>query len=360
MSRIRIAVVGAGHLGRIHTRLLRTLPQFELAVVVDPLEAARAEVARLFDVPVDSDHRPWIERVDAVVVAAPTVFHHGVTCDFLSAGVAALVEKPLASDGAQAAELVRLAKLRKAVLQVGHVERFNPAWLAVRPRIGEPLLIEGVREGVFSFRSTDVGVVFDLMIHDIDLALDLARSPVVDVEATGAAYLGAHEDTAQARLGFENGATALLSASRVSHGAARALKIRCRDSLAAIDFQAKTAHLTRFDERLVRGELDVAAMTPAERSQIKDRLLTELFVREEIPVPAADAITAELVDFAAAIRTGRSPAVTGADGAEAVQVAERIVAAIAADQASRNRREPTILTGPHWRKAGAEKRRQAG
>jgi predicted dehydrogenase len=359
MSRIRIAVVGAGHLGRIHTRLLKTLPQFEVAVVVDPQEAARAEAARLFDTPVDADHRPWIERVDAVVVAAPTELHHAVTCDFLRAGVAALVEKPLASDPEQAAELVRLAKLRKTTLQVGHVERFNPAWTAARPRIGEPLSIEGVREGVFSFRSTDVGVVFDLMIHDIDLALELVRSPVVDVEATGAAYLGEHEDVAQARLRFAGGAVATLSASRVSHAAVRTMKVRCRDAFATIDFQAKSAQLTRIDPGLVRGEVDVARMSPAERGLAKDRLLTELFVREEIAVAPADAITAELVDFAESIQTGRSPLVSGADGEEAVRVAQRVVAAIAADQAAAPRREPTILTGPHWKPAAAL-RRQAG
>jgi len=359
MSRIRIAVVGAGHLGRIHTRLLRTLPQFEVAVVVDPVEAARAEAARLFEVPVDADHRPWIERVDAVVVAAPTERHHAVTCDFLRSGVAALVEKPLASDAAQATELVRLARLRKTALGVGHVERFNPAWIAARSRIGAPLAIEAAREGVFSFRSTDVGVVFDLMIHDIDLALDLVRSPVVDVEATGAAFLGPHEDVAQARLRFENGATALLSASRVSHGAVRAMKVRCREAFAEIDFNAKAARLTRIDPRLVRGEVDVARMTASERTATKDRLLTELFVREELAVVPADAITAELADFAEAIRTGRSPRASGADGAAAVEVAQRIVAAIAADNAATSAREPTILTGPHWNRA-AEVRRAAG
>jgi predicted dehydrogenase len=356
MSRIRIAVVGAGHLGRIHARLLRTLPQFEVAVVVDPSESARVEAARLFDVPVDADYRPWIEQVDAVVVAAPTERHHAVTCDFLHAGVAALVEKPLASDSEQATELVRLARLRKTVLQVGHVERFNPAWTAARSRIGEPLAIEGTREGVFSFRSTDVGVVFDLMIHDIDLALDLAGSPVADVEATGAAFLGPHEDVAQARLRFENGCTAVLSASRVSHGAVRAMKVRCRDAFAEIDFNAKAARLTRIDPRLVRGEIDVARMTSAERTATKDRLLTELFVREELAVVPADAITAELVDFAEAIQTGRSPRATGAHGAEAVNVAERIVAAIAAEHAAAAGREPTILTGPHWNRATAPRR----
>jgi len=351
MTKIRTAIVGAGHLGRIHARIMKTLDAFELVAVIDPVEAARKTVAEQFGVAVDDDHRNWLDKVDAVVIAAPTVFHHAVTRDFLEAGVHAFVEKPICATIGEAEELVECAMLRRLALQVGHVERFNPAWQAARPHLQAPHYIEAVREGVFSFRSTDVGVVLDLMIHDIDLVLDLVKSRVVDVEACGTSLLGTREDIAHARLRFENGCTAVLNASRVSHVATRRMSVRTTDTLAAIDFNTRTATLTRIHESLLRGDLDVERLTHEEKLQVKDVLFTKLLKQETLEAAPRDAIAAELQDFSDAIRSCRRPTVSGLDGLEALRVATKVVAAIQGpiEQPTRETK-PTILTGPHWHK----------
>ena len=169
MRRLRLAVVGVGHLGRIHARLALGLENVELAAVVDPLEANRFQVAVDCGAQALADHRELIGRVDAAVIATPTRFHHQVGMDLLSHGVHLLIEKPLAGSLAEAEELAAEAQRRGLVLQVGHVERFNPAWSAALPHLRDPKYIEAVRCGPFSFRSTDIGAVLDIMVHDLDL-----------------------------------------------------------------------------------------------------------------------------------------------------------------------------------------------
>lgn len=349
MKKIRTAIVGAGHLGRIHARIIKTLDEFELVAVIDPVEAARNMVAQQFGVAVDDDHRRWLDQVDAVVIAAPTKYHHAVTRDFLEAGVHAFVEKPICATTGEAEELVECAMLRRLALQVGHVERFNPAWQAVRPHLQAPQYLECVREGIFSFRSTDVGAVLDLMIHDIDLVLDLVKSRVVDVEACGMSLLGSREDIAHARLRFENGCIAVLNASRVSHAPARTMKVRTADTLASIDFNNRTATMTRVHESLLRGDVDVERLSHPEMLQVKEVLLTTLLKQETLEAAPRDAIAAELQDFSESIRTGRRPTVSGLDGLEALRVATKIIAAIQGPQEMPTREtKPKILTGPHW------------
>lgn len=349
MKKIRTAVVGAGHLGRIHARIMKTLEDFELVAIIDPVEAARNAAGEQFGVPTDGEHRNWLDKVDAVVIAAPTKFHHRVTRDFLEAGVHAFVEKPICATIGEAEELVECAMLNQRALQIGHVERFNPAWQAAKPHLKSPQYLECSREGVFSFRSTDVGVVLDLMIHDIDLVLDLVKSRVVDVEACGTSLLGTREDIANARLRFENGCVANLTASRVSHTAVRKMSVRTADTLAAIDFNTRTATLTRIHESLLRGDLDVECLNSAEKQQVKDVLLTTLLKQETLEAAPRDAIGAELQDFADSIRTGRRPTVSGLDGLEALRIATKVVEAIQGPQELPTREtKPKILTGPHW------------
>lgn len=327
MTQIRCAVIGAGHLGKIHARILKTLPEFELSVIVEPMEAARSAAAETFQVSVDADHRPWIDRVDAVIVAAPTKFHHQVAGDFLRAGKHAFIEKPITSDVEQAEQLVAAAQRSRVVLQVGHVERFNPAWTELRSRVHSPRFVECRREGTFTFRSTDVGVVLDLMIHDIDLVASLVRSPVVDVEASGAAWFGLREDVAYARLQFDNGCTAVFHASRMQPGVSRQMRLRSDAEIASVDFQTRTVQTTSIDLALQRGEIDVERMPAVDRDQIRQRL-GELLKTETVTAEPCDAITAEQRDFADSIREGRRPLVSGADGLEAVRIAARILDAI--------------------------------
>src|SRR5262249_53127328 len=215
MERLRLAVVGVGHLGKEHARILAGLSGVELVGVVDARAEQAEVVARRCSTRPFTDHRQLLaESLDAAVIAVPTIHHHAVAADYLRAGVALLVEKPLASTLAQADELVDLARRVGVLLQVGHVERFNPAFEQLSRRPLQPKLVTCQRLSPFSGRSLDIGVVLDLMIHDLDLLLALVSAPVRDVSAVGLSLLSGHEDFAQAYLTFESGCVAHLSASR--------------------------------------------------------------------------------------------------------------------------------------------------
>jgi len=216
VKHLRLAVIGAGRLGGFHAQKAAANPDVELVAVVDPVPAARNRVAAECHTRALADYRGLVGAIDAAIVAAPTRLHHRIGMDLAGEGVHLLVEKPLCSRLAEAEELVERAEKQGVVLQVGHVERFNPAFAAAAPYLVEPKYIEAVRASGFTFRSTDVGVVLDLMIHDIDLVLSLVGSPVQRVEAMGVSVLGGHEDAANARIQFASGCVATLSASRVS------------------------------------------------------------------------------------------------------------------------------------------------
>ncbi len=363
MKPLKGAVVGAGHLGRIHAQKLAGMDGVSLVGVADPIESNREAVAQAHGVRAFSDHRQLGRGVDAAVVATPTRWHHAVALDLLNDGVHLLVEKPLAPTEAECAELVDTARRRALVLQVGHVERLNPALDAVLPFVRFPKYIEAVRRGGFTFRSTDIGAVLDLMIHDIDVILALVQSPLRRVEALGLSLLGRHEDVVNARLSFANGCIASLSASRVSHTAARTMNIWSRRGFAAVDFAARTATLIHPSETLLRRELDVEKLSSDEKQRLKDSLLTEHLPVEKLAVEPCDAITAELLDFTDSIRTGRVPRVTGEQGRDAVAVAEQVLAAMAAHAWDGNADGPVgplalppaaVIRAPHWglKKAG--------
>jgi len=371
---LRIAVVGAGHLGKIHARILSGLAEFRLAGIVDPVASSRCEAAAAYHTEAFADCRALLGRIDAAVVAAPTKFHRDVAIELLDAGVHLLVEKPLAATLAEAEELVDAARRRGAILQVGHVERFNPAFTAALPHVREPKYVEAVRRSAYSFRSTDIGVVLDLMIHDIDLVLSLVQSPLRSVEALGVSLFGRHEDIAHARLRFENGCVVSLNASRASYGAARTMQIWTRRAFAGLDFAGRTASIVRPSETLLRRELDVERLSPEEKGSLKDRLMAEHLPLEQIQLEPCDAITAELIDFAGAIREGRMPRVSGAAGRDAIAVAERVLAEIAVhawDGTPEGASGPLVLPmtpairPPHWRVANRSpstpvERREAG
>jgi predicted dehydrogenase len=354
---LRVAVVGAGHLGRIHAQKLAGMEGVSLVGVADPIEANRVRVAQDHGAQAFSDHRRLGRLVDAAVVATPTWSHHAVALELLNEGIHLLVEKPLAATEGECAELVDAARKRALVLQVGHVERFNPALDAVLPHVLWPKYIEAVRRGGFTFRSTDIGAVLDLMIHDIDVVLALVQSPLRRVEALGLSLFGRHEDVVNARLSFANGCVAALSASRASYTAARTMQIWSSRGFASVDFAARSATLVCPSETLLRRELDVEKLSSDERQLLKESFLTEHLSTEKLAVEPCDAITAELLDFTDSVRTGRAPRVTGEQGRDAVAVAERILAAIAchawdgtADGPTGPMLKPaaTVVRGPHW------------
>ena len=346
MSRLRLAVVGVGHLGRIHARLAAGIPEIELVAVVDGRPEARDAVAADTGARPLAEYRDLFGEVDAAVVATPTSTHARVAGELLRGGIHCLVEKPITPTAAEAEDLVQLARKRQLVLQVGHVERFNPGYVGVQSLLADARFIEARRQSGFTFRSTDVGVVMDLMIHDIDATLALVKSPVVEVNAVGTSVLTDHEDMASARLRFANGAVANLVASRTSYLPERSMQVFTNERFAAIDFTTRKATVVEPRTDVLDRSFSVTRLSEADRVRLKDSMFDELLVKREVAVVETNAIVEEQRDFAAAIRQGRAPQVTGADGRDAVAVAEMILAAIRASAEHTVRqpaRQPTVL-----------------
>jgi predicted dehydrogenase len=325
MSRLRLGVIGVGHLGKEHARILSGMADMELVGVVDA-HAPQAElIAQRCNTRAFHDHRALLPLVDAAVVATPTVHHHAVASDFLARGVPLLIEKPLASTLPQAEELVALAARRGVVLQVGHIERFNPAFEELSRRPLRPKLFTCERYSGFSGRSTDIGVVLDMMIHDLDLVLALVRSPVRTVDALGVSVLGGHEDLAQARVTFTNGCVANFSASRVHPASVRRMQVWGAEGFAALDFAKRhvtlmqpAAHLRESGHRPQPADTITLASYKAE-------LFTRHLQTLEVDCAGGDQLTAELRDFVDCLRTSAAPRVNGTAGRDAIALASRIL-----------------------------------
>ncbi|HEV7734433.1 MAG TPA: Gfo/Idh/MocA family oxidoreductase [Candidatus Binatia bacterium] len=303
-GRLRAAVVGVGYLGRFHAEKYKAHPTAELVGVVD-CDGERAQaVARDLGVRAFTDHRELIGLVDCASVAVPTHAHHAVAYDLIVGGVDVLVEKPLTTTIEDGKALLEVAVRGGRVLQVGHLERFNPAIRALGDRVTSPRFIECQRLAPFTERGTDVDVVLDLMIHDLDLILSMVPSPLRAVEAVGVPVLTASVDIANARLRFANGCIANVTASRVSLKRERKLRI----------FQADAYFSLDFDERRVR----ICRREPATDGHQPSLTIEDLEVRE------GDALKEEIDAFLTAVRKRETPAVTGWDGLRALEVAHVI------------------------------------
>ena len=299
----RVAVIGVGALGRHHARILSALPDVELAAVVDIKEARAREIGGLVNAQWSTSAAEMLGRVDAVTVAVPTDSHLAVALPFLQRGTAVLVEKPLARNAPEAQQMIDAAAASGAVLGVGHTERYNPAVAAVRPLLDDPRFIEIHRLGTFPDRSLDIDVVFDLMIHDLDVVLSIVPSEVVTVEAVGVAVLTPKPDIANARLKFASGCIANITASRISKDRVRKIRIFQRDAYLSVDYAAQEVERWR----LVKGNGAMPAIDGG-----------KLDVAQEEPLKR------ELADFVAAVRDKRAPGVTGADGLRAIELAQKI------------------------------------
>jgi predicted dehydrogenase len=323
MSRLRLAVIGVGHLGKEHARILAGMPEVELVGVADVnAEQARAVAARCGTRPF-VDYWPLLNLVDAAVVAVPTLHHHAIAAEFLRRGLPLLVEKPLAATLEQADSLVELARSRGVLLQVGHIERFNPAFRELEGRPLQPKFITCERLGPFTGRSTDIGVVLDLMIHDLDLILQLVRAPVASVAAVGVALFGGHEDVANARLTFANGCVANVTASRASPAPVRRMHVWAPEGYVALDFARRHLTLVQPSEEL-RG-LDPRLLEPAALARLKEQWFGRYLQVLELDRKDGDQLTAELQDFVHCVRTGGRPRVTGEDGHGAIALAARVL-----------------------------------
>jgi predicted dehydrogenase len=324
MDKLRVGVVGVGHLGFHHARNYARMPDVELAAVVD-IDGDRAqEVASELEAKWFTRSEDVIGRVDAVSIAVPTTSHHDVAMQFLSEGIHTLVEKPLTSTVEDGRALVEKARSSGLVLQVGHVERYNPAVEAVVSHIEEPRFIECHRLAPFVPRGVDVDVVLDLMIHDIHLAQSFVRASVKNVDAIGVAVLTPTEDIANARLEFQNGCVANLTASRVSKDKLRKVRVFQRNCYVSIDCLQRRAEVYAKSNEPEGRELlsSIRGDISASPSGVDP---TGLIVKQEVPVEQEEPLYCELRDFVTSIRESRTPRVDGEQGLAALEVAFSVV-----------------------------------
>lgn len=301
-ARLRVGVIGVGHLGQHHARLLASMPDVELTGVVDTDGARAALIAERCRTQAFTDAASLLDRVDAVTVATPTISHLAAAEPFLRRGVGVLVEKPIAASLPEADTLLRLAADGKAVLAAGHTERFNPAFTAAWPLVQAPRFVEVHRLGVFPDRSLDIDVIFDVMIHDFDLLLATVQSEVVSIEAVGVAVLTDRTDIANVRLRFASGCIANLTASRISRDRVRKIRFFQQDAYVSVDCATREVEVYR---------LETADGKPVIRGGAID-------------VQDAEPLRVELEDFVTAVRTGGRPRVSGEDGRRALALAERV------------------------------------
>lgn len=305
MTPLRAAVIGVGYLGNFHAQKYAAIDNVELVGVVDNDPQRAAEIASSLGVKTFSDHRELIGQVDAVSVVVPTQYHHTVARDFLSAGVNVLIEKPITVTIEEADELIALADQSGVVFQVGHLERFNPVLVALDDILQEPLFIESVRIAPFKPRGTDVNVVLDLMIHDIDIIQHIVKSPVERIDAIGAPVFTGEEDIANARILFKSGCVANVTASRISLKSERKMRIFQRNAYITLDFQNRKVLVAQ------KGSGEIFPGVP--NVKVDERELGE-----------ADALRSEIESFIAAIREAKQPQVSGRDGRMALETALKI------------------------------------
>ena len=309
MSGLRAAVVGVGHLGRHHARILSSTPGVTLVAVVDRDEARAAEHAKASGARVCADVGELAGLdLDAVCVAVPTEDHLAVATPLLARGLGVLVEKPMTRSLDEADRMIAAATAGNATLAVGHTERFNPAVEAALPHVTAPKFIEVHRLSPFPERSLDIDVIFDLMIHDLDIVRAMVRSDVVELEAVGVPVLSHRFDIANVRLKFASGCIANLTASRISRDRVRKLRVFQRDAYISIDYAEQQVEAFRLD-----------------RSGAKPAI-----AGGNIPIEKEEPLRREIEDFLAAVREKRAPRVTGEDGRAALALADRIASAMVA------------------------------
>jgi len=291
MQKLKCAVIGTGYLGKFHAEKYAILPECELVAIVDINEETAKTIANKHGAQAFTDYAPLLGNVDAVSIVVPTTLHYQVAKDFLNAGAHVLIEKPITTTIEQADELIAIAKAKNLILQVGHLERFNPAVLAL-DKDEKPLFIESHRLSPFNPRANDVSVVLDLMIHDIDIILALVNSEIERIDASGTAVLTKGTDIANARLTFKNGCVANVTASRISMKLERKMRLFRPSSYASVDFQ------NRILQKYRTGEKEMFPGVPE-------------IISEEATFETSDALMAEIQQFVNCIQTGEQPLVTG-------------------------------------------------
>jgi predicted dehydrogenase len=325
MSTFRIGVIGAGSMGKNHARIFGELPDLKFAAVFDERPEVAAEIAGKYGARPISTLPEFIDTVDAATIATPTVTHFDIAKQLLERGKHVLVEKPFTETPEQAHELCTLAQTRGLVLQVGHIERFNPVLSALEARLTNPRFIEATRLSPYPGRSLDVGVVLDVMIHDLEIILHLVRSPWVQVDAVGVAVLSTREDIANVRIRFENGCVANITASRISQDKLRKIRLFQKDAYLSLDYQKQEGYLLRLaadDEK--ESSLLGKLLGVATDSSIVTEFAGRKIVREPVDVEKGEPLKRELADFVACARAGAQPKVGGREATAALELALEI------------------------------------
>ena len=305
-QKVRVAVVGCGEFGRNHLRVYREMPNVEVAGVLDENRDRAAQLAQEFQIHAFQSLEELLGAVDAATVAVPTIVHREIGCRLLDMGIDTLVEKPMAKTLAEADQLLASANRNSRILQVGHVERFNPAVLAVEPIVNRPLFFEVHRLGVFTPRSLDVDVIYDLMIHDLDILLALVKEPVKEVKAVGIPVLTDKVDIAHARLEFEGGAVANVTSSRVSTERVRKMRFFQQREYVSLDYARRDA-------------LRVGVKRGGPQPE---------FGFEKLPAPEVEPLRGELDAFVSAVKSRVAPKTDGVAGRAALALADRVMESI--------------------------------
>jgi predicted dehydrogenase len=321
-KRTRVGVVGVGHLGNHHTRILSQIREAELVGVNDADAEKGRRVAQTYGTRSFESLDQLLKETDAISLVVPTTVHHPMAKRILESGKDLLIEKPITETVEQAEELVCLAQEKGVIMQVGHIERFNPALQAIEKRKVDPRFIESHRMAQFNPRGTDVAVILDLMIHDIDLILSLVKSRLSSIEAVGVPVIAESQDICNARLGFENGCVANVTASRISAKPLRKMRFFQKDSYLSLDFLNKSAEIYRLVEAGQVPPDEDAKKTVVGSIPVEEVGKTIIYERPK--TDDQDMLTSEIESFLHAVRTRTQPKVTGEDGKRALEVALKI------------------------------------
>jgi predicted dehydrogenase len=323
MEKIKVGVIGVGHLGKHHARIYSQIPEAELVGVHDlDLEKAQ-KVAKEFNTECYRNLSDLLEGINAVSLVVPTTDHYSLACEILSHGKNLLIEKPITETVKQAEGLISIAKAKNLILQVGHIERFNPAFKSIENLELDPKFIESHRLAQFDPRGTDVAVILDLMIHDLDLILDLVKSPVKKIEAAAVSVISDSEDIANARLTFENGCVANVTASRISARPLRKMRLFQKNSYISLDFLQRSVEIYKLVD---------ANFVPQEEKEKKSVVgnipigeVGKTIIYEKPEIKTEDMLTSEIESFLNAVKNKTRPKVSGEDGKRALEVALEIV-----------------------------------
>jgi predicted dehydrogenase len=324
LEKLKAAVIGAGHLGKEHSRIYSEMPEVSLVGVVDTDKDAGEAVAQRCKTRYYSSLKEILDKVDVASVVVPTKSHYEITKELLNNGIHVLVEKPMTGTVSEAEDLIKLGRQSSVILQPGYIERFNPALEAIKKLDVSLKFIECHRLSPFTFRSADIGVVLDLMIHDIDIILYLSKSKVKKIDAVGVNVIADKEDIANARIQFEDGCVANITASRVSFEPMRRIRLFSENSYISLDYQKQEALIYKKSPKLTLKSIDIENKGVSNITDLKNFSFGDMLKIERIKMNNQEPLRKELESFIDCVKNGKQPVVSGEEGIEAIKIADVI------------------------------------